>query len=271
MENKIEYGIMQSRLSSRPEHAYQAFPAKTWEEEFYFARELGFDYIEWIYDDNPLNVLRRASGPNEILKTGMFNRVLVRTICADYFIKENFTLNNPSKAIAELNHLLIQAFKLGVRHIVLPCLEESSLLAPGLISLFARNIQPCLDVARQYWVNICIESDLPPDGVIELLEACKSSRVKICYDTGNSAALGYDVLEEFGKYGKNIAHVHLKDRTKGGPNIEIGKGDCRFDLIFDLLRRIGYEGLYTLQSARGEDWQQLQFTRGQFIKVKSFV
>ncbi len=266
-----EIGVMQSRLSPLGSRAYQAFPPITWEAEFSFAKAMGFKYIEWIFDNQPENLLRTPNGPMDILRVGMDNQVLVRAVCADYFIKDNFTQDNPSKAIAELNHLIVQCYKLGVRNIVLPCLEDSSL---GLeyTQLFAKNIQPCLDIATQYWVNICIESDLPPDEVVDLIKACKSSRIKICYDTGNSASLGYNINEEFEKYGQHIAHVHLKDRLRGGPNVEIGTGDCDFEKVFNNLKKVGYDGFMTLQSARAsEDLYQLSFTGNQFSTIKSLL
>ena len=38
------------------------------------------------------------------------------------------------------------------------------------------------------------------------------------YDTGNSAALGYDPDEEFKSYGHKITDLHIKDRLLGtGP------------------------------------------------------
>src|SRR3954465_6497999 len=52
-------GVMQGRLSPRPENRLQAFPHQTWPEEFAQAKRLGFSYLEWIYEaeraqENPI-------------------------------------------------------------------------------------------------------------------------------------------------------------------------------------------------------------------------
>ncbi len=52
-------GVMQGRLSPRPEHRLQAFPHQCWPEEFALAKRLGFSYLEWIYEaeraqENPI-------------------------------------------------------------------------------------------------------------------------------------------------------------------------------------------------------------------------
>ena len=39
-----------------------------------------------------------------------------------------------------------------------------------------------------------------------------SKIVKVNYDTGNSASLGYDIKEEFAEYGNLISDIHIKDR-----------------------------------------------------------
>ena len=37
--------------------------------------------------------------------------------------------------------------------------------------------------------------------------------IKVNYDSGNSASLGYDPTDEFAAYGERVGSVHIKDRV----------------------------------------------------------
>ena len=51
---------------------------------------------------------------------------------------------------------------------------------------------------------------------------------------------------------KNIKQVHIKDRIVNPlETVEPTTGDTDFKLIFNCLKQINYDGLYTLQTARG--------------------
>ena len=75
---------------------------------------------------------------------------------------------------------------------------------------------------------------------IELLERFNSNRVTVNYDIGNSAALGYDLVEELDYYGKRITDIHLKDRVLGGGPVELGKGDADIYAFFNILKEFDY-------------------------------
>src|SRR3954471_10476474 len=81
-------GVMQGRLSPRPEHRLQAFPHQSWPEEFARAERLGFSYLEWIYEaerarENPIaSVAGRAAIRACIAESGL----PVGSVCGDYFM-----------------------------------------------------------------------------------------------------------------------------------------------------------------------------------------
>ena len=76
-----------------------------------------------------------------------------------------------------------------------------------------------------------------------MIEAIGSNNIKVNYDIGNSAALGYDPTEEFIAYGNNITDLHIKDRLLGGESVLLGSGNANFLKIFDLLLKYKYQGL----------------------------
>ena len=75
----------------------------------------------------------------------------------------------------------------------------------------------------------------------------------INYDTGNSAALGFNSSEEFYEYGKRIINVHIKDRVFKGKTVPLTKGNADFKKIFRGLNDLGYKGNFILQTARAID------------------
>ena len=54
----------------------------------------------------------------------------------------------------------------------------------------------------RYMYQIYSGLDLPPDDILELVYSLNSEFIKINYDIGNSAALGFDCSEELNKYGE---------------------------------------------------------------------
>ena len=70
MKKKYQYAIMQGRLLPRFNNRYQAFPLNYWKGEFHIAKEMGFDFVEFIFDYNDFqsNPLFSSSGIKEISK-----------------------------------------------------------------------------------------------------------------------------------------------------------------------------------------------------------
>ena len=85
--------------------------------------------------------------------------------------------------------------------------------------------------------------------------------LKVNYDSGNSASLGYCPCEEFAAYGNRIGSVHIKDRIRGGGTVPLGEGDTDLPAVFDGLHRIGYGGDYILQVARDVPYSEVAWAR----------
>jgi len=101
------------------------------------------------------------------------------------------------------------------------------------------------------------------------LEEVGHPLLKVNYDSGNSASLGYAPQEEFAAYGAKIGSVHIKDRVLGGGTVPLGQGNADFTALFRCLKEIGYSGDYILQVARSKDGEEsawaarnLEFLKG---------
>lgn len=247
-------GIMQGRLSPPIEGRIQAFPKHQWEEEFFRARDLGLVTIEWIVEEpleqNPFwtdEGLARIQ--NCINRTG----ILVEFICADIFMESPWVKRNASaceRNRAILNHLIVQASKLRLRGIEIPCVDHSAINTREEEDDLLVALAPSLDCAAEKGIEIGLETSLPPQRFRDLLGRCGHPAIRANYDTGNSASLGFDPDEENGAYGGWINNIHIKDRKRFGGTVPFGAGDTPFGRVFKALYQGGYSGGFILQGAR---------------------
>ena len=257
----LPIGIMQGRLSPPVDGQIQAFPSEHWKEEFVLAREAGFKCIEWIYDKSQsrLNPLESENGIKEIQKCAEQTGVRVSSICADYYmsdllVKEDGTENQ--RVVSNLKWLISQSNKLDVNHIVLPFVDASSLATKNHVKTASNIIRFLIPHAVNCDIELHLESDLPPKLFTNLLEEIDHQFVKVNFDIGNSAALGYDPTEELRALSPFLGGVHVKDRLLGGESVPLGTGNANFKTCFRLLKKYDYHGSLILQAARGNVGQE---------------
>jgi len=251
-------GVMQGRLLPKYHGRYQAHPIGYWQEEFPKAAALDLDCIEFILDFNGAdqNPLIRVGGPEEILSIVADTGVKVQTVCADIFMEA--PLHHPDDQIAAysknvLERLLENANTLGVTDIVIPCVDKSSMLDHWAKDRFVRRLKPVVDKAEALNINLALETDLAPQPFAELLERFETQHVTVNYDTGNSAALGFDPVEELSCYGDRISDIHIKDRVLNGGSVELGLGATQFKRFFAALDAFNYIGPFILQAYRDDE------------------
>ena len=251
-------GVMQGRLLPKYRGRFQAHPVGYWQGEFALAAKLGLDRIEFVldFDGAESNPVLRPEGAEEILRLADQTGVQVRSVCCDYLMKA--PLHHPDAEIAAqgqnmLHRLLLQGKILGLADIVIPCVDESSMGDAAARDRLVARLLPLVAEAEEAGINLSLETDLAPQPFAELLDRFGSSRVTVNYDTGNSAALGFDPAEEVGGYGERISDVHIKDRKLGGGSVVLGCGDAQFERFFSALRRLAYTGPFILQAYRDEE------------------
>ena len=79
-----------------------------------------------------------------------------------------------------------------------------------------------------------------------------SKNLYFLYDTGNRFLIKKDNSDIL-LFGKDIKHVHLKDRNSSFKNVIIGEGKDNFKAIFKKLKKIGYKQSFTIESRRGKN------------------
>lgn len=271
MQKKNAIGIMQGRLSPQWRGRYQAFPSDCWQAEFHVARELGFDYVEFIldYGTEASNPLLREGGLDQIARAVLATGVDVRAICADYFMDAPLHSAAQAKSEKTLEILVRNAAAIGAQDVVIPCVDHSSLRSQADVDKLSSSIDRILPLAERLGVNLAFETDLAPDAFRAFLDRFPSPRATVNYDVGNSASLGYSVEEEFDAYGPRISDVHIKDRVLKGGSVKLGTGNADFAAVFSRLARLGFSGNLTMQAARADRFvadlalvaEQLAFAR----------
>lgn len=266
-------GTMQGRLLNKYKGNYQAHPVGYWQNEFALARKLGLSCIEFIFDydqwnSNPLMTIEgRESIRNISQKTG----VNVTTVCADYFMiaplhhGDQNAADHSSKVFLKL---LDAANDIGATDIVLPCVDNSSLKHEGMSAKLLRHLDNLLPKAESLNVNICLETDLDPDEFYNFLERFQSENLTVNYDTGNSASLGYDIVEEFEAYGSRISDLHIKDRLFKGGSVLLGTGDVDFEKVFCQISRYEYDGPIIMQAYRDDEGFRIFHCQLNWLKQK---
>lgn len=253
---------MQGRLLPKYQGRFQAHPLGYWQDEFMIAQKMGLCCIEFICDADQVekNPLMNEPGIAQIRNVSAQTGVCVQTICADYAME--FPLHSEApKVAAESGRILLgllqNAKKLGVTDIVIPCVDQTAFNDEAAQLRFIKNIGPIMELAEKLAINLALETDLPPNHVGAFLDALDSKIFTVNYDTGNSAALGYDPVEELAVYGTRISDIHLKDRLRGGKSVELGTGDTDFEKFFKALAEINYTGPFIMQAYRDDEGLQI--------------
>jgi sugar phosphate isomerase/epimerase len=254
----MKIGVMQGRLLPKYRCRYQAHPAGYWQGEFLAAKELGLDFIEFILDfnDAEFNPLLSRDGKSEILERVAATGVRVKTICADYFMEAPLHSADTQVVATSLNvlqRLLVRSAEINVTDVVIPCVDHASLRDSHMVDNFVNTIKPLLGILDELNINLSLETDLNPTDFTALLERFDSPRITVNYDTGNSAALGYDPIEELAAYGDKITDIHIKDRVLGGGPVVLGTGNTEFERFFAKLKELDYQGPFIMQAYRDDD------------------
>ncbi len=264
--------MMQGRLLPPVDNTIFHFPRKDWAKEFELAARAQIDCIEWIYDvyGADVNPLATDEGIQRIKDLARQNNVQVLSLCANYFMENLLVRVNSSELEQHINALfwlLKQSQKIGIKRVILPFLDASRIETEAELKSVVNVLNRVVPVADQAGIDILLESSLEPLRLAAFL-AELPSQVKINYDTGNSASLGYDPREEFKAYGPRIGSVHVKDRLRGDGTVPLGTGNADFKIISDGLKGISYAGDFVLEAARGTSGDELAWAKRnrEFIK-----
>ena len=251
----MNLGIMQGRLLPPFKSNYQAHPVGYWQKEFSIARDIGLNSIEFIidaymYGSNPI---LNKKGLDEIKNLIFESGVTVRSICADIFMEWPIQkiIKSEENIYKELIFKMIENLsEIGGRDIVIPFVDKSSIKNDDEKDFIVNFLNTFKNIVKEKDINICIESDLDPFNLKKFIESFNNEQIKINYDSGNSASLGYKFDEEIDLYKDKISNIHIKDRVYRGGPVPLGKGDAEIKKVKDFIISTKYDGTITFQAYR---------------------
>lgn len=257
---------MQGRLVPPEGGRFQSFPREHWRQEFPDASAVGLDTIEWIYDayGEDVNPLATDAGIAEMRRLCALHQVAIESVCADWFM--DFPLVGADPIATQirwqrLGWLMDRCAIIGVKRMVVPFVDASAIGSQQDMIAVAAGILSLAPVMDQTKVELHLETALSPADFADLLARAPHRGIKVNYDSGNSASLGYRPQEEFSAYGARVGSVHLKDRKFGGGTVPLGEGDTDFDALVEALAAVGYPGDFILQAARGDPGDEIDWAR----------
>ncbi len=251
-------GFMQGRLSPILQNKIQCFPKGYWEKEFFEAKKIGINIMEWTLDFDGLyeNPLMKKKGRQKIKQLSSSNNLKIPSLTGDCFMQQPFWKKDPKESVF-FKKIFLDICKacseIGIEMIVVPLVDEGSLKLTterdNLISFLDEN----KDFFKNLSLKILFESDFNPYDLKEFMNQLPNDNFGINYDIGNSASQGFDSLKELESYGSHIMNVHIKDRRLNGKTVPLGSGNADFKKVFSLLKEFNYMGNYILQTARALD------------------
>ena len=271
MINKI--GFMQGRLSPLVDGKIQAFPWKSWQQEFPKAQVLDLGLMEWTLDQERLyeNPLMNTAGQREIHSLCKSHQISIPSLTGDCFMQAPFW-----KADGEMKDMLKADFiaiarscsEVSIQMIVVPLVDNGRLENQQQEEALLTFMLAQGDLFRALGLRIIFECDFLPDRLTHFINQLPADIFGVNYDIGNSAALGYKPEEEFFGYGDRILNVHIKDRILGGTTVSLGSGNADFPKIFRLLKEVGYQGNLIMQTARASDGDHVGVLREYMDQIK---
>jgi L-ribulose-5-phosphate 3-epimerase len=267
---------MQGRISPPEDGRFQSFPRHHWRQEIRLAPLIPLRGIEWIYDayGEGANPIETEAGRSELKSKLSEYGVRVVSICADYFM--DCPLVRVPKSLvqertAKLQWLIGISPELGIERIVLPFVDAAQMSDSkdwgDVLSVLGRVVAD----AEQSELELHLETDLSPGDFKSFLSAIDHPLIKVNYDSGNSASLGYSPEEEFTAYGHRIGSFHIKDRLLGGSTVPLGMGNVDFRSLRSALVDVEYRGDFVLQVARGAAGDELSWMKHVCAAAKSWL
>jgi hexulose-6-phosphate isomerase len=266
---------MEGRLVPPEDGRFQCFPREQWKIEFAHAAAVPLDYIEWVYDlyGHDVNPLGNAAGIEELTKFTASTGVGIRSVCADYFMDKPLVRCSPQdldERLQELTRLLRNARAVGVNRVVIPFVDASAIRSNDDFVAVQNVLRAALPVAEETGIEIHLETSLGPAEFAKLMDRIPDPKLKVNYDSGNSASLGYSPADEIAAYGSRIGSVHIKDRVLNGGTVPLGTGNTDFASLFPCLEKIDYRGDFTLQVARGTAGDELAWAKQNLAFVHGY-
>jgi hypothetical protein len=249
----VKLGVVQGRLLKPINNTIQSFPYQNWKEELSLLESINLLGVEWlitseVYENNPIF--------DEDFN--YFDSII--SVCLDNLITESIHHKDFVSNIFEK----VCSVK-DIKNINIPILEESSMEN-------ADNRKKFIDILKKYSKKFpekkfMFEAELKLNSYLEIVDS--NNNFFVTYDTGNLTSYGANHSEYILQFKNKIKYVHIKDKTHNGVSKELFSGDTDFEEIIYSLKKIGFDGYFILQLARGETGNEFETIKNQIKQLKA--
>ena len=237
-------GIVQGRLTDfKNKNILQKFP-KNYSREFIKASGLGFDFIEIFTENkfNKKNPIWFEDGRKNYIKFSKQHNLKLVSLIDEFSISNNIT---KKRYLIYFSNLLKVLKKIKIKKLIIPLYKKSHVNEKNYL-MFSKTLSKFADACLKHRIKILVEADISFNFFLKLKT---HKNIYFLYDTGNRYKFknpGLDISE----FGKNIKHVHIKDKNLYGENVSLGSGVVKFNEIFKALKKISYAGDYVFETTR---------------------
>ncbi|MDA9337219.1 sugar phosphate isomerase/epimerase [Planktomarina temperata] len=247
-----EYGFSQGRLTVPPQGQLQYFPQEDWRDELVNAGLLGCSFVELLVERqrNLSNPIWSISGRKEITDLCKANGLRPYSVCLDYIIDHSILDPIDNSGMRSVEECITVACELGAEILVLPLLEASAVTVDNMPSM-VKAAQRMGNLALKHGIILCVETLLSADVLNDFVNTIDMPNVKVVFDTGNRVLETASLKDDIIKLGKNISHLHMKDKNCSGENVVLGSGMVDFCGVFEGLFEIDYQGALNFETNRG--------------------
>ena len=227
----VRLAMVQGRLSSEVAGKFQYFPIHNWRSEFFKAKELGFDSLEWIISDFS-NPLFDDISQNEIIKLVAESGLEISSISLDLLMHKTLNLFSDKEIGWIFENINKIAKKVKLSRVSIPIEETCGVRDAQAFKKVQEKLGKILSLNSFNEYSIAIETDMTPNAVSHFLSHEKLQKVGVLLDIGNAAAYGYKLDDYFSQISEKIFSLHIKDRLNGiGPTVPLGRGSAEFNYL----------------------------------------
>ncbi|PSP84853.1 hypothetical protein BRC83_04325 [Halobacteriales archaeon QS_1_68_17] len=168
-------------------------------------------------------------------------------LCAD-------DADDRDRAREALSRAVDAAAALGADLVTVPFFGVNEITNETRRERVAEAMRAVAGAAEIAGVTLTVETSLPVEGNVALLDAVDSPAVALCHDAANTEALyGRDAAAEIRALGDRIGEVHVKDFLVPPPdppanNVHLGEGTVDFEAVAAALSAVGNDGWYVLET-----------------------
>lgn len=217
------------------------------------ASQIGFEGIQ-ISDNGGSKMAFPLNNPNvqkSYIQTAKDYNVILHSLNLGALLQEGSIMHPSDTLFGKSARRSLEKAVLACHDMDIPSIVCT--VSPNTVSEYENSLEHlkyACSLASVYGVQVVLESILPLEKILNLLEKCP--HLQICLDILNPLRFGTgDPCEQIVKFGReNIHHFHMKDSIQSlfSPTergcVLLGNGDVQFNTVVNTIKDIGYNGWF---------------------------